>query len=80
MGRAAPAEEVLWGYLVQATSALRAAHAAGLLLRPSSLAPSKILLTSPGRIRVGARCAAPACAACWLSCAASLHCSDCCAR
>ena len=55
MGRAAPpSEEQLWSYLVQLTSALRAAHGAGLLLRPAALVPSKILLTSPGRIRVGA--------------------------
>ena len=55
MGRAAPSEEQLWGYLMQLTSALRAAHGAGLLLRPAALMPSKLLLTSPGRIRVGAR-------------------------
>ena len=63
MGRAAPGEEQLWGYLVQLTSALRAAHSAGLLLRPASLMPSKLLLTSPGRIRVGACIAACLCAA-----------------
>ena len=55
MGRvSAPSEEQLWSYLVQLTSALRAAHSAGLLLRPAALMPSKILLASPGRIRVGA--------------------------
>ncbi|BDA44294.1 PAN2-PAN3 deadenylation complex subunit pan3 at C-terminar half [Coccomyxa sp. Obi] len=50
---APPTEEQLWSYLVQLISAVRAAHGSGLLLRPASLLPSKILLTSPGRIRVG---------------------------
>lgn len=50
---APPTEEQLWSYLVQLVSALRAAHGVGLLLRPASLLPSKVLLTSPGRIRVG---------------------------
>ncbi len=38
---------------MQLISALRTAHGSGLLLRPASLLPSKVLLTSPGRIRVG---------------------------
>lgn len=53
-GQGRPAEETLWSYLVQLTSAARAAHSAGLLLRPHTLAPSKVVLTSPRRIRVGA--------------------------
>lgn len=54
MARSAPpTEEQLWSYLVQLISALRAAHGSGLLLRPASLLPSKVLLTGPGRIRVG---------------------------
>ncbi|EIE26025.1 hypothetical protein COCSUDRAFT_61018 [Coccomyxa subellipsoidea C-169] len=54
MARSAPpTEEQLWSYLVQLISALRTAHGSGLLLRPASLLPSKVLLTSPGRIRVG---------------------------
>ena len=52
-GQGQPAEETLWSYLVQLTSAARAAHSAGLLLRPQSLMPSKVILTSPRRIRVG---------------------------
>ena len=48
-----PAEEILWSYMVQLTSAARAAHSAGLLLRPQSLTPCKVILTSPRRIRVG---------------------------
>lgn len=48
-----PTEEQLWSYLVQLTVALRAAHSARRALRAPSLLPSKVLLTSPGRIRVG---------------------------
>ena len=39
--------------MAQLTCAARAAHSAGLLLQPQSLAPSKVILTSPRRIRVG---------------------------
>lgn len=39
--------------MVQLTSAARAAHSAGLLLRPQSLMPCKVIITSPRRIRVG---------------------------
>jgi len=46
-------EEELWSYLVQMTAALRAIHSAGLDLGPSRLAPSKVLLCSPGRLRIG---------------------------
>jgi PAB-dependent poly(A)-specific ribonuclease subunit 3 len=46
-------EEELWSYLVQMTAALRAVHSAGLDLGPSRLAPSKVLLCSPGRLRIG---------------------------
>jgi hypothetical protein len=49
-----PTEETLWSYLVQLTAALRAAHSARRALRAPALLPSKVLLTSPGRIRVGA--------------------------
>ena len=52
-GHGQPAEEVLWCYMAQLTCAARAAHSAGLLLQPQSLAPSKVILTSPRRIRVG---------------------------
>ncbi|PNW78145.1 hypothetical protein CHLRE_10g465850v5 [Chlamydomonas reinhardtii] len=48
-----PPEEVVWSYAVQMTSALRAAHGCGLLLRPACLHPSKVLLTGFGRLRVG---------------------------
>ncbi|KAG2482584.1 hypothetical protein HYH03_018468 [Edaphochlamys debaryana] len=48
-----PPEEVVWSYAVQITSALRAAHGCGLLLRPACLHPSKVLLTGFGRLRVG---------------------------
>lgn len=49
-----PSERQLWSYLVQFTSALRCAHSAGLSIRPTCLHPSKVLLTSFGRIRIGA--------------------------
>ena len=42
---------------MQLAAALRAAHGARRALRAQALAPSKVLLTSPGRIRVGARAA-----------------------
>ncbi|GLC36514.1 hypothetical protein PLESTB_000156700 [Pleodorina starrii] len=48
-----PPEEVVWSYAVQITSALRAAHGCGLLLRPACLHPSKVLLTGFGRLRIG---------------------------
>ena len=48
-----PSERQLWSYLVQFTSALRCVHSAGLSIRPSCLHPSKVLLTSFGRIRIG---------------------------
>jgi hypothetical protein len=38
----APSEQVLWSYAVQLAGALRAAHAAGLALRPGCLHPSKV--------------------------------------
>ena len=52
-----PTEEQLWSYLVQLTAALRASHSARRALRAPALTPSKVLLTSPGRIRVGAHAA-----------------------
>lgn len=51
--RQSPTEEQLWGYLVQMASVLRAVHSAGLVLRPACLTPSKVLLATAGRIRVG---------------------------
>jgi len=50
----APSEDALWSYLVQLTCTLRAAHTAGLELRPGCLHPSKILILPGGRLRVGA--------------------------
>lgn len=48
-------EEQLWSYLIQLSAALRAVHSAGLAARPAALAPSKVLLISPGgRVRLGA--------------------------
>ncbi len=38
---------------MQLAAALRAAHSARRALRAPSLLPSKVLLTSPGRIRIG---------------------------
>ena len=49
---APPTEDVLWSYLTQLCAALRAAHTAGLALRPPCLAPSKVILAPPGRLRV----------------------------
>ncbi|KAF2874122.1 PAB-dependent poly(A)-specific ribonuclease subunit PAN3 [Massariosphaeria phaeospora] len=52
-GRAASShipEQVLWGYLVQIASALKAIHSAGLAAR--LLTPSKILLTAKNRVRL----------------------------
>jgi PAB-dependent poly(A)-specific ribonuclease subunit 3 len=45
-------EQVLWGYLVQIASALKAIHVAGLAAR--LITPSKVLLTSKNRIRLNA--------------------------
>jgi len=53
MQTAAPSEETLWSYLVQLASALRAVHSAHLACHAACLSPSKVLLTSTGRIRVG---------------------------
>lgn len=49
----APSEEVLWAYLVQLTSGLRAVHSADLVCHRATLSPSKVLLTSSGRVRIG---------------------------
>lgn len=51
--RSPASEEQLWSYLVQLASALRCIHGAGLAARPACLAPSKVLLTSGGRVRLG---------------------------
>lgn len=51
--RHACSEDQLWSYLVQISSALRAMHSAGLVARPGALVPSKVLLTSAGRLRIG---------------------------
>lgn len=45
-------EQVLWGYIVQIASALKAIHGAGLAAR--LITPSKILITSKNRIRLNA--------------------------
>ncbi|KAF2259909.1 hypothetical protein CC78DRAFT_536747 [Lojkania enalia] len=45
-------EQVLWGYLVQVASALKAIHGVGLAAR--LITPSKVLLTSKNRIRLNA--------------------------
>jgi PAB-dependent poly(A)-specific ribonuclease subunit 3 len=50
-----PATETqLWSYLVQLSAALRAIHTAGLAASPATLAPSKVLLMAPSRVRLGA--------------------------
>lgn len=46
-------EEQLWSYLAQLTSALRCIHQGGLAARPGSLMPSKVLVSSAGRVRIG---------------------------
>ena len=51
--RHAPTEEQLWSYAAQLAAALRAVHSAGLPCRAAALHPSKVLLVSPGRIRIG---------------------------
>lgn len=38
----APSEEVLWAYLVQLTSGLRAVHSADLVCHRAALSPSKV--------------------------------------
>jgi PAB-dependent poly(A)-specific ribonuclease subunit 3 len=45
-------EHVLWGYIVQIASALKAIHGSGLAAR--LISPSKILLTAKNRIRLNA--------------------------
>ncbi|KAF2466335.1 uncharacterized protein BDR25DRAFT_237318 [Lindgomyces ingoldianus] len=45
-------EQVLWGYLVQIASALKAIHGVGLAAR--LITPSKVLLTSKNRVRLNA--------------------------
>ena len=50
----APGEDALWSYLVQLACALRAAHTAGLELRPGCLHASKVLILPGGRLKVGA--------------------------
>ena len=50
-----PATEAqLWSYIVQLTGALRAVHSAGLTVLPGGLAPSKVLLMAPSRVRLAA--------------------------
>ncbi len=46
-------EDDLWSFLVQMTSALRAIHSAGLEVGSEAFHPSKVLLCSPNRIRLG---------------------------
>jgi PAB-dependent poly(A)-specific ribonuclease subunit 3 len=45
-------EQVLWGYIIQIASALKAIHGSGLAAR--LISPSKILLTAKNRIRLNA--------------------------
>lgn len=45
-------EQILWGYLVQIGSALKAIHGVGLAAR--LITPSKVLLTSKNRVRLNA--------------------------
>jgi PAB-dependent poly(A)-specific ribonuclease subunit 3 len=45
-------EQVLWGYIVQIASALKAIHGGGLAAR--LVTPSKVLLTSKNRVRLNA--------------------------
>jgi PAB-dependent poly(A)-specific ribonuclease subunit 3 len=47
-------EDALWAVAVQCAAALRAVHAAGLAARSAALAPSKVLLTTGGRVRLAA--------------------------
>ncbi|BFZ59394.1 PAB-dependent poly(A)-specific ribonuclease subunit 3 [Saitoella coloradoensis] len=49
-GQAAVPEKVIWSYITQITSALRAIHSAGLAAR--CIDPTKILMTSKMRIRL----------------------------
>ena len=43
----APSEEVLWAYLVQLTSGLRAVHSADLVCHRAALSPSKARASLP---------------------------------
>ena len=43
-------ESLLWSYIIELCSALRAVHSAGLAVR--ALDPSKVLVTSRGRLRL----------------------------
>lgn len=45
-------EKQLWHYAIQMATLLQAVHEAGLSLRPGGLHPTKVLLTSKGRLRV----------------------------
>ena len=53
MQRNGVSEAQLWSYLIQLTGGLRAVHTAGLAAGPATLAPSKVLLTPPNRVRLG---------------------------
>lgn len=44
------AESMLWSYIIELCSALRSVHSAGLAVR--AMDPSKVLLTSRGRLRL----------------------------
>lgn len=46
------AEQVLWGYIVQISAALKSVHASNLAVR--CLEPSKVLITDKNRIRLSA--------------------------
>ena len=43
-------ESLLWSYIIELCSALRSVHSAGLAVR--ALDPSKVLVTSRGRLRL----------------------------
>ncbi|KAL6759024.1 hypothetical protein V8C86DRAFT_2583435 [Haematococcus lacustris] len=52
MALSPPPEATLWSYAVQLAALLRAVHAGGLALKASCLHPTKVLLSSLGRLRV----------------------------
>jgi len=49
-GKGLLAESLLWSYIIELCSALRSVHSAGLAVR--ALDPSKVLITSRGRLRL----------------------------
>jgi PAB-dependent poly(A)-specific ribonuclease subunit 3 len=53
-GARGASEDQLWAAAVQVAAALRAVHAARLAARPAALAPSKVVVTAGGRLRLAA--------------------------